>query len=310
MTDGNAGNAAQAMALAEAMSRLTPIELETCKATLAGWAAALPPGLLHASRLARLGVSGGSLPERAELVIGAGRRAAPLVAALGRQQETATVQLMNPQMPLTVFDAVIAPAHDQLEGENVLNSIGALSRLTPATVASAARDWRSRVPSRGPRVAVMVGGPSKSATFGMDEAKVLLKALKALAEDHSLMITTSRRTPGPMAEELKRQFGRRHLVWIGEGDNPYPAILGLADFAIVTADSVNMASEAASTGKPVYIFPLPGLNAKLKRFHESLAAHGASRPYDGLIEHWTYPPLAEADRAARWLRDRLGWKRA
>ena len=43
-----------------------------------------------------------------------------------------------------------------------------------------------------------------------------------------------------------------HIVSLNEA-NPYPGILGVADAIIVTSDSVNMASEAAITGKPVLI---------------------------------------------------------
>ncbi len=308
VTDGRAGNEAQALALAEAISRRVPVALQTCSPKLARWAEAIPPGMLHSIGLARLGAEANALPRGAELIIGAGRRIAPLVAQLGKADGVNAVQLMNPQMSFSAFEAVIAPKHDQISEDNVLGTVGALTRLTPLKISDAARHWQARLRVRSPKIAVMVGGPSKSSGFGPPQAELLLRALKALGEEHGLMITTSRRTPRALSDELARQFSTRHLVWTGEGDNPYPAILGLADYALVTADSVNMASEAASTGKPVFVFPVPGLAPKMKRFHADLAACGASRPYDGVIEPWTYTPLAEADRAAGWLLDRLGWK--
>jgi mitochondrial fission protein ELM1 len=39
-------------------------------------------------------------------------------------------------------------------------------------------------------------------------------------------------------------------------DNPYFGVLSLADALVVTSDSVAMLSEAAATGRPVYIFDL------------------------------------------------------
>jgi mitochondrial fission protein ELM1 len=39
--------------------------------------------------------------------------------------------------------------------------------------------------------------------------------------------------------------------------NPYLAFLALADVIIVTGESESMLAEAAATGKPVYIYPLP-----------------------------------------------------
>lgn len=309
VTDGRAGNEAQALALAEAISRRVPVALQTCTPQMSGWAEALPPGMMHRIGLARFGADAKALPKDAELIIGAGRRVAPLVAQLGKADGVVAVQLMNPQMPLSAFEAVIAPEHDQISAENVLSTVGALTRLTPATISDATRKWQLRKRLLRPRIAVMVGGPSKSSGFSPSDAELLIRALSALSEAHGLMITTSRRTPKALRDELTKKFSRSNLVWTGDGENPYPAILGLADFTLVTADSVNMASEAASTGKPVFVFPIPGLNAKMKRFHEALAASGASRPYDGVIETWSYTPLAEADRAAGWLLDRLGWKR-
>ena len=40
-------------------------------------------------------------------------------------------------------------------------------------------------------------------------------------------------------------------------DNPYRALLGLADYFVVTSDSVSMMVEVADCGKPLAIFSLP-----------------------------------------------------
>src|SRR3546814_13124599 len=73
------------------------------------------------------------------------------------------------------------------------------------------------------------------------------------------MVTPSRRT-GPDNEAILRArlAGLPAEIWDGEGENPYFAYLGLADAILVTADSVNMVCEAASTGKPVYVIDLDG----------------------------------------------------
>lgn len=62
-----------------------------------------------------------------------------------------------------------------------------------------------------------------------------------------------------------------HVLWTGEGPNPYYAFLGLAEAILVTADSVNMVSEACGTGKPVHIIPLEGGSRKFRRFSSSIA---------------------------------------
>ena len=119
------------------------------------------------------------------------------------------------------------------------------------------------------------------------------------------MVTPSQRTPEGLVARLHDVLGERALVWDRTGENPYPGILGLADAVLVTQDSVNMTSEAASTGKPVYVFALNRVSAKLRAFHASLEARGAARRFEGEIETWDYPPLAEADRVAAEVDARL-----
>ena len=94
-------------------------------------------------------------------------------------------------------------------------------------------------------------------------------------------------------------------VWDGTGDNPYFAMLGLADAMIVTADSVSMVSEAAATGKPVHVVPLDGGSDKFSRFHEAMAQSGITRPFRGQIEQWTYVPPDDNARAGAAIRDLL-----
>ena len=112
---------------------------------------------------------------------------------------------------------------------------------------------------------------------------------------------SSEREPSAgLVEQLRTKLGSRAFIWGGaeDGPNPYPGMLSRAVAILVTQDSVNMASEAASTGKPVHVFQITSLATKLARFHEALEAHGASQRFRGDIRHWQYEPLAEADRIA------------
>jgi mitochondrial fission protein ELM1 len=82
-------------------------------------------------------------------------------------------------------------------------------------------------------------------------------------------------------------------------------MLGLADAILVTADSVNMVSEAIATGKPVHVIELPGRPGKFREFHRSLFERGLTRPFRGRIESWSYVPPTETERAAREVMRRL-----
>lgn len=306
ITDGRAGNVAQAMGLAEAIARTRPATVTQKPVVLKGWAAWIPPALSwQVAGIARWPFSGlveDSLTAQGpDLIVGAGRRVGPVVAAIRRLRGVASVQLLAPQMPVRAFDAVVVPDHDRVAGPNVLTSTGALNRLTPATVAAAARAWDETFAALPrPRLAVLVGGPSRSSGFGDRDAGALVSALEALSARHQLMITPSRRTPPGLIRALQRAADAGGIwLWDGTtGANPYPGLLGHADAVLVTEDSVNMASEAATTGLPVHIFPVTDPAPKIARFHQSMAGLGASRRFEGRIESWTYQPLAEADRIA------------
>ena len=74
------------------------------------------------------------------------------------------------------------------------------------------------------------------------------------------------------------------FFWDGSGANPYFGILGSADVLLVTADSVNMITEACASGHPVYVYELPGGTKKSARFLEGLYLRGYARPYRGSLE--------------------------
>lgn len=281
-------------------------------APLKGWAARIPSALSW-----RFGAKEGGWPFTSlsssgdslrapwpDIVVGAGRRIAPVVAALGKVHGARTVQILDPGLPTRAFDAVIVPEHDGKEGRGVLTTIGALNRLNPELIENQGRTWEATfVDLPRPRVAVLIGGPSRSARFAGSDAALLYTALSDLSREHGLIITPSRRTPSQLLEDVQ-QLPPSAWVWDGEGENPFPGLFAHADAVLVTEDSVNMASEAATTGLPVHVFPLSRVAPKFRRFHERLREIGAARTFTGEIEIWEYEPLSEADRIAGELEER------
>ena len=81
--------------------------------------------------------------------------------------------------------------------------------------------------------------------------------------------------------------------------------MGLADAVVATCDSVSMASEAAATGKPVYIVDLEGGSRKFDEFHQGLRDDGITRPFTGTLETWTYAPLDDTAQVAALVHQRL-----
>jgi hypothetical protein len=122
-----------------------------------------------------------------------------------------------------------------------------------------------------------------------------------------LMVTASRRTGEEAEAALRSRLeGLPVEFWDGQGDNPYFAYLGLADTIVVTCDSVSMTSEAASTGKPVYVVMLDGGSPKFDSFHRALVEDGITRPFTGEMEDWSYNPLDDTALAAKRVMEELG----
>jgi mitochondrial fission protein ELM1 len=206
---------------------------------------------------------------------------------------------MNPRE----FDAVIPPMHDGLEGQNVLPIVGACNRITQERMDRAVSEYKpvnlEELPS--PRFAILIGGKSKRQDISPARARAISDSLAAVQRETggTLMATLSRRTSHAARLQFRTWLAPHCAVFYeDEGANPYPAILGVADHIFVTADSVNMATEASATGKPVHILAVDGQLGKLGRFHQSLARRGCARPFNGKLETWSYPPLLETDRAA------------
>lgn len=240
-----------------------------------------------------------------DLLIVSGRKSIAAARYIKRKNPACrTVFIQDPRIAPAEFDLVIAPKHDDVAGENVVQTIAAPNRISPEKLAAAVHDFPALAAMKGPRIAVLIGGNSRSHRLTSEICLRLAKQLRMI--DGSLMITASRRT-GAENERLLRKGlqGDNIFFWDGKGENPYFAMLGLADTIMVTSDSASMLSEAASTGKPVYAIPLEGGSRRLDAMLRNLIEYGAVRLFDGKIESWEYAPLNDAKIAADAIRQRL-----
>jgi mitochondrial fission protein ELM1 len=212
------------------------------------------------------------------------------------------VQIQNPGIDPKNFDLVVVPRHDRLSGPNVLVTRGAPHGVTPERLAAAKEKFAPRLAHLPqPRIALLLGGNNGVYKLTELAARHLAECLSTLARGNhgSVMVTPSRRT-GAAIEALfkERLAGVAGEYWDGSGDNPYLAYLAYADHIVVTADSVNMVCEAASTGKPVHVVPLYGGSEKFRRFHDGLVEDGITRPFHGALDSWTYPTFDDTGMVA------------
>ncbi len=247
--------------------------------------------------LAQPAVFGGS-EAAPSLVIGAGRRIAPTVAAL-RTKGTAVVQILDPKMSLRRFDCVIIPSHDGVSAPNVLQTLGSLGRVSDDLLEAERVHWQPKFSAlQRPLMAVLIGGHTKRKTVQDAAWMRLVGDLQALSAETGLVITLSRRTEKGLEARLRDALPDA-WIWNGQGDNPYFGMLACADFILVTDDTVNMASEAASAGKPLAIYPLLEEGGKTACFHDALITAGHAERFNGLPgNNATAAPLDETGRIA------------
>jgi len=184
------------------------------------------------------------------------------------------------------FDLVVAMAHDELKGSNVIQIDTALHGVRPAVLTSARSQSDPRfVGLPRPWTGVLLGGATRHRPFTYDDAMRLADQLDALRSriGGSLLVTPSRRTP----DHVTAVLGGRYLsdqtvrIWDSGPPNPYLTILSQSDRLVVTSDSVSMISEALATTAPVLVFNLPGSPRHL-RFVDNLIAKSLVGPLDGI----------------------------
>ena len=87
----------------------------------------------------------------------------------------------------------------------------------------------------------------------------------------------------------------------------YLSSLGLSDIIIVTCDSTSMISEAAITGKPIYVANMkPKRNIyRFKKFYKLFKDLGIIRDLEEKIDFWSYNKLNEVNRVALLLKEKM-----
>lgn len=306
LSDGRAGNARQAEALAAALSARPDAQHLDPRVP---WRWAAPRRLPFASQ-----AFGGDYTVRLaappDIAIGCGRQAA-LATRLAGQRGARTVQILDPRIDPRHWNLVVVPEHDALRGENVLVARGSLHPVDDAWLAAARAAHPTLGALPGPRIAVLLGGDSRHGRFDVAAFGALADQLDAIVarEGGSLLLTGSRRTSPAMRDALRARYaGRAASIWADarDGANPYAGMLGWADRIVCSSDSVNMLSEACATRAPVFVFAPGPLDGAPQRFVDGLLTDGRARVFEDALPAFDVTPLRETARIADEVRARLG----
>lgn len=256
-----AGDNTQVLALAEALG--WPFESKTILAR--SWE--LLPHLVLGATLMGINrqTSSALAPPWPDLVISAGRRNEP-VARWIRQQSgglTRLVHIGRPWAPPECYDLIVStPQYFLTPGPKVLINPLPMHQFTRAGVDAAAQQASpglAHLPR--PFTTVLIGGDSGPFVFTAEKGRRLAEGINRLVRQTggTALVTGSPRTPRAVAEAVRATLNvPAETYWWHQRDttnaNPYSAFLGLADRFVVTGESMSMLAEAASLGRPLYLF--------------------------------------------------------
>ncbi len=238
-------------------------------------------------------------PPWPDLILTVGRRPAMVALWVAEQSggRTKVVMIGKPSGLLSRFDLVITSAEVQIPAlANVLRISLPLLRVDEAAVSEAAEAWRPRWAALPrPLVAVLVGGPTNPFVYDASVTERLLALVdRVAATGGTPYVTTSRRTPEALTRALEEKLPDRAQLyrWAPDAkENPYRALLGLAEGFVVTADSLSMLVEVVRLRRPLQILPLPTSRlgaidgwrrAALHRLFEPARGRAAGRVREGL----------------------------
>jgi KDO2-lipid IV(A) lauroyltransferase len=231
----------------------------------------------------------------ADLVISCGSSMAGINLAFAKENLAKSVCVMAPAAGLLKrFDLVIAPRHDNPpRGKNIAVTSGALNLINEDYLRLEAEKLKSAIEGAGIRacLGILVGGDTKkyALTTGIMRNVIAQVKMASLDLDMDILLTTSRRTPKRIEKLIKEElkdFKRCKLLVIANERNipqVIGGILGLADFILVSGESISMVSEAASSGKYVGVFKLRLKSIAIKNRHELFLKNLEKEGYISII---------------------------
>ena len=245
-----------------------------------------------------------------KVIISCGRKSVIPSIALKKRlgKEIFTIHIQDPKVALKHFDLVISPEHDDIKGNNVLSTKGAIHYLTKKEIKDNL-NYLNVNKEKKKLVAFIIGGPNKYYNYNDQAIQQLFTKIKTLftPDKFKIIIVPSYRTPEKIIKKAFDTFNFNHIVIKTIDKKAYLSALALADISVVTCDSTSMISEAAITGKPVYIAMMKSNKniRRFKKFYSLLTDLGITRELKDSVEEWSYESLNEVNRVAPIIKTKM-----
>ena len=220
-----------------------------------------------------------------------------------------SIHIQEPKVSLNNFDFVVAPEHDGLKGNNVLTSKGAIHYLTNDELDQNENYLKKRINSQKKIVTLILGGPTRYYDYNNKVIDGIFSKIEQnfLKNNYQVIIIPSMRTPQNIIEKAKNYFDKDQIIIPNVDKKAYLSSLKISDHIVVTCDSTSMISEAAITGKPIYVAQMPAIknNQRFKSFFNLFESLNIIKELNNSVESWTYTKLNETKKIADQISEKI-----
>ena len=245
-----------------------------------------------------------------KIIISCGRKSVIPSIALKKRlgKEIFTIHIQNPKVSLKHFDLIVSPEHDNMKGDNVISTTGAIHYLTKKEIKENL-NYLGLEREKKKLVAFIIGGPNKYYAYSEKIIHQTFNKVKTLftPDKYRIIVIPSYRTPAKVIKKAYDTFNFNHHVVKEVDKRAYLSALSISDHIVVTCDSTSMISEAAITGKPVYIAMMKAVknNYRFKNFYTKLNKLGITKELENNVETWSYNNLDEVNRIAPLIKSKM-----
>ena len=249
--------------------------------------------------------------EEFDVIISCGRKSVipSIYLKKNSPKKITNIHIQDPKVNLDNFSYVIAPEHDGLTGKNIFSTKGAIHYLTKNEIDNNSDYLKNRLDNKKEYFTLILGGPTKHYEYSKENILQIFDLFNNLVEKNNLqgIIIPSMRTPKKIIELSSVKLSSNSLVIDNIDKKAYLSALSLAKYIAVTCDSTSMISEAALTGKPIYIADIPTKknDTRIKKFRELFAKLNIIKNLDNKLETWHYEILDETSRVAKEIKKQL-----
>jgi uncharacterized protein len=245
-----------------------------------------------------------------KIIISCGRKSIiPSIALKQRLgKEIFNIHIQSPKVSFKHFDLIISPEHDNIKGDNVITTTGAIHYLSRKEIKKNS-NYLGLEKEEKKLVAFMIGGPNKYYSYSDQSIHQAFNKIKTLftPDKYRIIVIPSYRTPEKIIKKAYDTFNLNHYVVKKIDKRAYLSALAISEHIIVTCDSTSMISEAATTGKPVYIAMLKSIknDYRFKNFFTKFNKLGITRELNDNVDTWSYRSLNEATRIAPLIKTKM-----